>query len=75
MKAIAKVQTTSREINQLQDNVLQVLIPAMKAMARMVPAPATAHDVGEPGNWASDGAYLYVCTATNTWRRVATAAW
>lgn len=40
-----------------------------------VPVPATATSGGQAGQWASDGSYLYVCTATNTWRRVAVATW
>lgn len=40
-----------------------------------VPVPATATSGGQEGQWASDGSYLYICTATNTWRRVAVAAW
>lgn len=40
-----------------------------------VPVPATATSGGQAGQWASDGSYLYICTATNTWRRVAVAAW
>lgn len=33
--------------------------------------PPTAGSAGAPGQLASDGTYLYVCTATNTWKRVA----
>lgn len=40
-----------------------------------VPVPATATSGGQKGQMASDGTYLYICTATNTWRRVAVAAW
>lgn len=40
-----------------------------------VSVPATATSGGQAGQWASDGSYLYVCTATNTWRRVAVATW
>lgn len=40
-----------------------------------VPVPSTATSGGQEGQWASDGSYLYICTETNTWRRVAVAAW
>lgn len=40
-----------------------------------VPVPATATSGGLEGQWASDGAYLYICTATNTWRRASVSAW
>jgi hypothetical protein len=38
-----------------------------------VPSSATAS--GTAGQKARDSSYLYLCTATNTWRRVAIAAW
>lgn len=38
-------------------------------------APATASDPGTPGQIAYDGAYIYICTATDTWSRVAIETW
>lgn len=35
--------------------------------------PATASSAGVPGEMRSDGSHLYICTATNTWVRVAVA--
>lgn len=32
-------------------------------------APATSSDTGTAGQRAYDGSYLYICVATNTWRR------
>lgn len=37
--------------------------------------PASASAAGVQGTFAWDGTYLYICTATNTWRRVAHATW
>lgn len=37
--------------------------------------PASATDTGSPGQWCWDGSYFYCCTAANTWRRTALAAW
>lgn len=42
---------------------------------RYVTTPATATATGEPGDWSVDSEYLYVCTATDTWKRVAIATW
>jgi hypothetical protein len=43
------------------------------AVKRAVPANASA--TGNPG-WVSwDANYIYVCTAANTWKRVAIATW
>lgn len=37
--------------------------------------PASATDAGDTGAVAWDNDYMYVCTATNTWKRVALATW
>jgi hypothetical protein len=37
--------------------------------------PATAGDTGTAGTIAWDADYLYVCVATDSWKRVAIAAW
>jgi len=38
-------------------------------------APATATSTGTAGTVAYDSGFLYVCTATNVWKRVAIATW
>lgn len=40
-----------------------------------VAAPTTASDPGTPGQITYDGAYIYICTATDTWLRVAIETW
>jgi hypothetical protein len=37
--------------------------------------PASASATGIAGTIAWDTSYIYVCTATNTWKRVAIATW
>ena len=37
--------------------------------------PASAAAAGTAGTIAWDASYIYVCTATNTWKRVAIATW
>ena len=37
--------------------------------------PATAVAAGQQGEIAWDANYLYVCIATNTWKRVAISTW
>lgn len=44
-------------------------------LAMKVDAPSSASDTGTAGDWASDTDYFYVCTATDTWKRVAIATW
>lgn len=46
--------------------------PSAPALAS-VPASATA--TGTAGQISFDAAYLYVCVATNVWKRVAIASW
>jgi hypothetical protein len=40
-----------------------------------VTVPSTATSTGVLGQWAADSSWLYICTASNTWRRVAIATW
>lgn len=40
-----------------------------------VDAPAAADSTGTAGQVAVDTGYIYVCTATDTWKRVAIATW
>ena len=37
--------------------------------------PASAAATGTAGDIAHDSNYIYVCTATDTWKRVAIATW
>lgn len=55
--------------------VLPATIAAAKLLVRAAAVPASATAAGRAGQFADDGAYLYVCTATNTWRRTPIAAW
>ena len=41
----------------------------------MVPVPASATAPGVQGEIAADASYVYVCTATDTWKRAAVATW
>jgi hypothetical protein len=37
--------------------------------------PASASATGTVGTMSWDANYIYICTATNTWKRVAIATW
>lgn len=41
------------------------------AKLQWVPAPASSADTGEAGQIAYDADYIYLCVATDTWKRVA----
>lgn len=45
------------------------------ALPEIVAVPATATSAGTAGQIAYDASWLYVCVATNTWRRVALSSW
>jgi hypothetical protein len=42
---------------------------------RTAKTPASASDTGNTGDICWDADYLYVCTATNTWKRAALSTW
>jgi hypothetical protein len=42
---------------------------------RLRAAPASASATGTQGEWAWDSSYIYICTALNTWKRVAISTW
>jgi hypothetical protein len=42
---------------------------------RTAKTPASATDTGNAGDHCWDANYLYVCTATNTWKRAALSTW
>lgn len=50
-------------------------VNADKARIRTAKTPASASAAGNAGEICWDASYIYVCTATNTWRRAAIAAW
>lgn len=45
------------------------------AAVSFVTAPATATSSGTAGQMAVTAFHLYICTATNVWRRVAIGSW
>lgn len=53
--------------------MLDVNSDAVRVRTAKTPASATA--TGEAGTICWDANYLYVCTATNTWKRVAISTW
>jgi hypothetical protein len=47
----------------------------IRSRALFSSVPATATSTGTAGQMAYDSSFFYICTATNTWRRVAIASW
>lgn len=61
-------------VDPTADNT-HTLIDGSGLVSLKVDPPASATSDGELGMWAEDDSYLYICTAVNTWRRVAIATW
>lgn len=62
------------------DTILNTAIESLDvrltaAESKFVAAPANATATGVAGQIAKDSNYLYVCVATNTWKRVAISTW
>lgn len=49
--------------------------PAKAALLLKSPAPTSASDLGTEGEIRVDANYVYVCTATNVWKRAALSSW
>lgn len=56
-------------------NRLRSLITLANANVHFVAVPASATAAGNPGDIAIDSTHLYVCVASNTWRRVSLSSW
>jgi hypothetical protein len=42
---------------------------------KLVTAPSLATSNGVTGHYSFDSSYLYICVATNTWKRIALSSW
>jgi hypothetical protein len=47
----------------------------VESITTSVAVPSTATSTGTPGQIAADASWVYVCTATDTWKRAAIASW
>ena len=67
------IPTVNQQLSNLLNGELGWTDPASKV--NFGTAPASATSTGEAGDvvWTVD--YIYVCTATDTWKRVAIATW
>tara|TARA_R110001606_G_C15123348_1_gene622394 strand:- start:233 stop:529 length:297 start_codon:yes stop_codon:yes gene_type:complete len=62
-------------IEDIQDLTTVDVTAASLALAALGTAPASATATGTLGQIVIDANYIYVCVATNTWKRVAIATW
>lgn len=70
------LQTVTRGGAETTDNVsFGEVTAAQFKLSALNTAPASAVDTGTEGDVRIDADYIYVCTATDTWKRVAIATW
>lgn len=60
--------TTSQELFRIYGSADKFRVPVAKT-------PSSASATGTTGDICWDSSYIYVCTATNTWKRTAIATW
>lgn len=53
----------------------ETAVTALAPLVTPTATPASATAAGVAGQWAWDSGFIYICVATNTWRRVAHATW
>lgn len=73
--ALSRNAAGAVEINNGTAGTFRDLIVRNLRMASPTLVPASASATGSAGQIAWDADYIYVCTATNTWKRVAIATW
>lgn len=56
-------------------NRMRALISQANSNTRLVSAPASATASGSPGDIAFDADYVYMCVATDTWKRASLGSW
>ncbi len=67
-----KRSSTSLQVRLADDSAYSVMDAQLRAQGA---APATTGATGTAGDIRYDADYIYVCTAANTWKRVAIATW
>lgn len=65
----ARIGAISGQMYILDDSSITGQLPYLVAV------PSTAGSSGRAGMMAADASFLYICTATNTWKRVAISSW
>jgi len=69
-KIIGNIIDSTTVTTQIDDNASGTEISTAS-----VSAPASATSTGVAGTIAYDSSYVYICIATNTWKRVAISSW
>ena len=62
-------QEASR-INQYTDSLYERLNALQSIIPFVTSVPQDSQSTGRPGNIAIDSEYFYICTETNSWKRI-----
>lgn len=73
VSSIYRFLTSANNFAAIQTGGIDIVADVLRL--RTAKTPATSGAAGNAGDIAWDANYFYVCTATNTWRRVAHATW
>ncbi len=65
---------TADEVRAVYESGSPLHPPQYRPSGVLYRTPATSSDPGNPGDVCWDASYIYVCTAANTWKRVALGA-
>jgi hypothetical protein len=65
-----KVANDAGEISEPYRKWLEKIPPALTSPATSGTVPKAANSQGVQGQMATDGAFLYICTGTNSWMKV-----
>lgn len=60
---------------RIMSNFLIDYIASANGLNIATSTPTNSTDTGSAGDIAWDSDYIYICTATNTWKRLALSTW
>lgn len=75
MHPVAGHQFYSGDPSAYGAGTLRMTVDSAGVIFNSVSVPASAAAAGTAGQFAYDANYIYMCTAANTWKRVAIATW
>jgi hypothetical protein len=73
--AIDSIGQSTLDLGNLDQGSQQVNLGDVVVYVEIAVPPASANSSGEINQIAYDSNYLYVCVATNTWKRIALSSW
>ena len=66
---------TTLDLGNLDNGSQQINLGDVNTYAEITQVPESTNSVGKKSQIAIDSNYLYVCVATNVWKRIALSSW